>query len=66
MVVAPLERNDVPLDGTAKQIYLQDTTHHIYTTPGKFDNMMFEFYVTFMSSHFATLCPIIFIYTEQQ
>lgn len=35
-VVAPLERNDVPLDGAVTQIYLQDTTHHVYTTPGKY------------------------------
>lgn len=33
-VVAPLERNDVPLDRTATQICLQDTANHIYTTPG--------------------------------
>lgn len=34
-VGAPLERNDVPQDRTATQIYLQDTVHHIYTIPGK-------------------------------
>ncbi|MCJ8738813.1 hypothetical protein PDJAM_G00040130 [Pangasius djambal] len=35
-VVAPLQRNDVPLDRTATQIYLQDTAHHAYTTPGDY------------------------------
>ncbi|KAF7705631.1 hypothetical protein HF521_020917 [Silurus meridionalis] len=34
--IAPLEKNNVPLDQTATQVYLQDAAHHIYTTPGDY------------------------------
>ncbi|XP_036427719.1 polycystin-1 [Colossoma macropomum] len=33
---APLERRNTSLDQTATQIYLQDSAHHTYTTPGDY------------------------------
>lgn len=69
-LVAPLARNDVPLDRTATQIYLQDHAHHVYTTPGKYSEVILQFNVIFTSSketeqarfvvfrlgHYVTVC----------